>query len=243
MKRLIAALLLGLLSACVTEYGAGEKPVEPNFREAARANTQLGIEYARKGQFDLAMEKLKRALEQDSSYAPTHGALALLYAKRGEEALAEQHYRRALSLDPKDPFTRNNFAVFQCGRGKVREGEHLLLETANDRSYGAPEAAWTNAGICVRRSDSAKAERYFREALSANPNYPDALLEMAALAAQNQDWLRVRAFVQRRDRVAPATAQSLLLALQAERVLGDRAAATQFEQRLRTEFPEVAIPR
>ncbi|TAJ53525.1 MAG: type IV pilus biogenesis/stability protein PilW [Nevskiaceae bacterium] len=243
MKRLGVVLLLGLLSACVTEYGAGEKPIEPNFREAARANTQLGIEYARKGQFDLAIDKLKRALEQDSGYAPTHGALALLYAKRGEDVLAEQHYRRALSLDPKDPFARNNFAVFQCERGKVREGEHLLLETANDRGHGSPEAAWTNAGVCVRRSDPAKAERYFREALNVNPNYPDALMEMAGLAAQNHDWLRVRAFLQRRDRVAPATAQSLLLALQAERALGDRVTATNLEQRLRNEFPEVAVPR
>lgn len=244
MRRWMPALLAALLlAACVTEYPEGEKPSQPNLREAARANTQLGIEYARQGNFDLAMEKLERALDQDSGNAQAHGAIALLYGRRGEQEKAESHFRRALSLDSSDSFTRNNFAVFQCGRGKVREGEELLLEAARDRRYTTPEAAWTNAGICVRRADPGKAEKYFREALAVNPNYPDALLEMAALAAQNQDWLRVRAFLQRRDKAAPATAQSLLLGLQAERALGDTVAAEELERRLRRDFPETAVPR
>lgn len=243
MKRILAiAVPALLLSACVTEYPKGEKPTEPNLREAARANTQLGIEYARQGNFDLALEKLRRALQQDAGYAPAHGAIALLYARRGEDDQAESHYRRSLSLDSKDPSTRNNFAVFQCGRGKVREGEELLVETARDPRYRAPEGAWTNAGICVRRTDPARAERYFREALAVNPDFPDALLELAALAAQGKDWLKVRAFLQRRDRIAPATAQSLLLALQAERGLGDHRAAAELERRLRSEFPATSIP-
>lgn len=243
MNRIAAVLLpLALLGACVTEYPKGEKPTEPNLREAARANTQLGIEYARQGNFDLALEKLRRALQQDGAYAPTHGAIALVYVRRGEDDQAESHFRRSLSLDSKDSSTRNNFAVFQCGRGKVREGEELLLEAARDPRYSSPEGAWTNAGICVRRTDPAKAERYFREALAVNPDFPDALLELAALAAQNRDWLKVRAFLQRRDRVAPATAQSLLLALQAERGLGDHRAAAELERRLRAEFPATVVP-
>lgn len=243
MNRLLAVLLpLLLLAACVTEYPKGEKPTEPNLSEAARANTQLGIEYARQGNFDLALEKLRRALQQDAGYAPAHGAIALLHARRGEDEKAESHYRRSLSLDARDPSTRNNFAVFQCGRGKVREGEDLLLEAARDARYSAREGAWTNAGICVRRTDPARAERYFREALAINPDFPDALLELASLAAQGHDWLKVRAFVQRRDRVAPATAQSLLLALQAERALGDARAAAELERRLRSEFPATALP-
>jgi len=242
MSRWLAPLLLVLLAGCVTEYPEGDKPTQPNLREAARTNTQLGTEYARQGNFDLALEKLKRAVEQDSGYAPAQGALALVYARRGEDAKAESHFRRALALDSGDSFARNNFAVFLCGRGKVREGEELLLETARDRSYASPDAAWTNAGVCVRRSDPSKAEQYFREALNANPNYAPALLEMADLAAQNRDWLRVRAFLQRRDRLAPATAQSLLLGLKAERALGDVEAAATLQRRLRSEFPEIPVP-
>lgn len=243
MTRALASLFAVLLLAgCVTEYPEGNKPTEPDLREAARTNTQLGTEYARQGNFDLALEKLKRAVEQDPGYAPAQGAIALVYARRGDDSKAESHFRRALSLDSKDSFARNNFAVFLCGRGKVREGEKLLLETARDRQYTAPEAAWTNAGICVRRDDPEKSEQYFREALNANGNYAPALLEMADLAAQKKDWLRVRAFLQRRDRLAPATAQSLLLGLQAERALGDDEAAATLQRRLRSEFPEIPVP-
>ncbi|MDP3856454.1 MAG: type IV pilus biogenesis/stability protein PilW [Stagnimonas sp.] len=242
MSRGFVVLALLLLAGCVTEYPKGEQPNEPNLREASRANTQLGIEYARQGNFELALTKLKRAIDQDSSYGQAHGAIALLYARQGDAAKAESHYRRALALDADDSLTRSNFAVFLCGRGEVREGEDLLLEAARDRRFATPEAAWTNAGVCVRRQDPAKAERYFREALNANPNYAAALLEMADLAAQNQDWLRVRAFLQRRDRLTPATAQSLLLGIKAERALGDEEAAATLERRLRSEFPETRTP-
>lgn len=242
MSRWLGGLALLLLAACVTEYPQGEKPSKPDLSAAARANTQLGIEYARQGNFDLAMEKLQRALEQDPGHAPAHGAVALLLARRGEDARADQHYRRALSLDPIEPFTRNNYAVFRCGRGEVREGEELLVETARDRRYSSPEVAWTNAGICVRRSNPAKAEEYFREALKANGNHAAALYELATIAAEKQDWLRVRAFLQRYERVAPASAQSLLLALQAERALGDAEAAARYQRRLRDQFPEAPPP-
>ena len=235
---MLAALILSL-SGCVTETVGGEKP-KVNLGEAARANAQLGIEYARKGQFDLALEKLLRSLDQDSDYAPAHATIAILYARRGEDAKAESHYRRAISLDPKDANTRNNFAVFECNIGRVKEGEEQFLAVARDRSYSTPEVAWTNAGVCVKRINATRAENYFREALKANPNFPDALMEMATLAAQSKDFLRVRAFLQRRDRAAAPTAQSLRLAAKAERQLGDAVAAERYEQQLRHDFPEAA---
>lgn len=242
MNRALPLWLLAVLtlssSGCVTETVGGERP-KANLAEAARANAQLGTEYARKGQFDLALEKLRRSIDQDGDYAPSHATIAFLYARRGEDAKAESHYRRAISLDPKDAGTRNNFAVFQCSLGRVKEAEALFLEAARDRSYSTPEAAWTNAGVCLKRTNVVRAQSYFLEALKINPDFPDALMEMATLAAQGGDFLRVRAFLQRRDRVAAPTAQSLGLAANAERQLGDRAAAERYERQLRHDFPEL----
>ena len=233
----MAALLLPLLlSACVTT-GGGQSS-EKNLNEAARTNTSLAVEYARSGNSELAMEKAKRALSQDASYAPAHSTLALLYAQRGDDEAAVKHYRRAISLDSSDLFTRNNFAIFECERGRTDEALLLFESVARNKSYNAPDEALINAGVCANRANRPeKAEFYFREALVLRPQNPEALLQLALIASKKQDWLKVRAFIQRRDQVAKPSADSLRLAIQAERVLGDSSTVQRLSQQLEREFP------
>ncbi|MBI2383255.1 MAG: type IV pilus biogenesis/stability protein PilW [Gammaproteobacteria bacterium] len=233
-------LVLGLgLAACVTE-GPGTPPLsEVDLKEAARLNAQLGIDYMRKGQLELAMEKLARAIEQDPDLAAAHAAIAVLYAQKGENALAKRHYKKALSLDGRDPAVKNNFGTFLCGQGEIEDAEDYFLEAAQDPRYNAREAAWTNAGVCVRRGgENEKAERYLREALKINPQFPDALAQMARLAFDAGDYLRARAFVQRYEAASRPTPEVLWIAAQTERQLGDIVAAVRYERRLRTEFPD-----
>jgi type IV pilus assembly protein PilF len=233
MRRLAAAFLVLLLAACVS---GGPKS---NKQEASRINTQLGIDYARNGQLQLAEEKLQRALEQDASNALTYAALAFVYQQRGEAALAERNYRRSLSLNPDDSQVRNNFGAFLCGRGKSAEGVEYFLQAVRDRRYATPEVAWTNAGVCFRTQDPDKAEGYLREALRINPGFPDALAQMIELSVQKQDYLRARAFVQRYEQTgAPASPQVLWQAAQAEAALGDWDAARKYQIRLKREFPD-----
>lgn len=237
--RLMKALLLGLpllLGACVTSTTGSN--TETNLEEAARTNTSLAVEYARNGNYELALEKAKRALTQNERYAPAHSAIALIYTQRGDDAEAIKHYRRAISLDSSDLFTRNNFAIFECERGRTDEALELFESVARNKNYNAPEQALINAGVCANRANRAeKAEAYFRQALQVRPENPEALLQLAQLASRKQDWLKVRAFIQRRDRVAKPTAESLRLAIRAERALGDTAAAERLNQQFQREFP------
>lgn len=236
MKLSIVLLLSLGLAACVTE--GPQNGVETNLAESARTNTSLAIEYARNGNFELAMEKARRALSQNESYAPAHSAIAVLYAQRGEEAEAIKHYRRAISLDSRDLFTRNNFAIFECERGRTDAALELFESVARNKDYNARDGALINAGVCANRAGRTdKAEAYFREALDIKPEHPDALLQLATLSAKKQDWLRVRAFIQRRDRSSQATAESLKLAIRAEQALGDSAAAERLRLQLQRDFP------
>lgn len=235
---LIAALLLG---GCVTtDMNGVELPdTQPNYREAARINTELGNDYARNGQYDLALDKLKRALSQDPNRAQTHTTIAYVYSKLDEPALAEAHYRKALSLDPNDSANRNNFGTFLCSRGKGAEAEKYFLQAAGDKRYATREVAWTNAGVCARKvQDMDKADRYFREALQLNPEFPDALAQMAWLSLQKGDFLRARAFLQRYEKNGRPTAEALWIGARTEAALGDAAAARDYETRLQREFPE-----
>ncbi len=236
MKHLMVLALASCLVACVTESPQGG--TELNLAESARTNTSLAVEYARNGNYGLAMEKARRALSQNDDYAPAHSAIAVLYAQRGEEKEASKHYRRAISLDSRDLFTRNNFAIFECEHGRTDEALELFESVARNKDYNQPDQALINAGVCANRANrSDKAEAYFREALEHKSDQPDALLQLATLSAQKQDWLKVRAFIQRRDRANKPTPESLKLAIRAERGLGDVTATEQLSQQLQRDFP------
>jgi type IV pilus assembly protein PilF len=227
---------LALLAACTTTVQGGRT----DLKEAARLNTQLGIDYMRRSQFEYALEKLQRALDQDPDLAIAHSSIALLYQRRGEVKLASRHYRRAIDLNRDDPSTLNNFGIFLCGQGEIGEAEQLFLRAAKSKDNTSPADAWANAGVCTRR-DSKKleqAEGYLREALRLNPRHPNALAQMALVSYERQDYLRARAFLQRYESVAQATAQTLWLGAQTERKLGDVPAARAYERRLRSDFPD-----
>lgn len=239
----LAAGLVVLLavSGCVTtnEDGAFVTEQGPDLAEASRLNTQLGLDYMRRGVNDRALEKLQRALEQDPRNAEAHTAMALLQSRRGDPGEAEKHYRKAMALGGDDPSIRNNFGVFLCANGDPREAERYLVEAAQDPDYPTPQAAWTNAGACAMRlPDLEKSERYLRRALDIDQQFPDALAQMAKLSIEQKQYLKARAFLQRYELVGPPSAFTLWMGAQTEAALGDRAAASRYESRLRAEFPD-----
>ena len=234
----LVALCLALAACTTTTHQGGSSKTD--LKEAARLNTQLGIDYMRKGQYEFALEKLKRALDQDSDLATAHSSIALLYQRRGETKLAEDHYREALDLNKDDPGTLNNFGIFLCGQGEIGDAEKVFLKAARNRVNASAADAWANAGVCVRRDPKKldRAENYFREALQLNPRHPNALAQMAMVSYEREEYLRARAFLQRYESVSKATPQTLWIGVQTERKLGDLQSARGYERRLTTEFPE-----
>lgn len=231
--RLGAVSLVMLCSACAT---SGESSV--NLDEAARINTQLGADYLRSGKRAMAQEKLEKAIRQDPGYAPARTTLALVYVARGDRRSAEQQFRIALDLEPENPQTLNNFGAFLCTGGRLDEAAGFLVKAAKTPRYDTPAAAWTNAGACLRKARPAEAERYLREALRVQPDYPGALSQLAWISLQRKDFLRARGFVQRYEGSGAApTAELLWVAALTEEALGDTAAAKRYKNRLLTEFP------
>lgn len=239
LRPLAAGLLACVAAGCVTvRPPGGLEPSKPNLAEASRDNTALGVGYLREGRLDLALEKLRRAVEQDPSYAPAHSTLAVAYVQRGDNDLAETEYRRALELGD-DPGVRNNFGVFLCGVGKTAEADRYFMQAARNHDYPTPEAAWTNAGVCARKAgDAVRANADFREALHLNPDFADALAPLAMQAYAAHEYLQAQAFLQRYERVAQATAQMLALGAGIEHALGHADAARAYELKLIRNFPD-----
>ena len=234
--RVVAILIALLLSACVTDGPQRSEDYDPV--EASRINTQLGVNYMRKVYDALAQEKLERAIEQDDRNGMAYAALAFLNSRIGEVAQADRYYKRALSLDGENPDIQNNYGSYLCGQQRREEGEKLLLKAAQNPRFASPAAAWANAGVCVRNLAPQRAERYLREALRLNPEFPDALAQMAWLHYDRGDFLKSRAFLQRFEVVGKHLPETLWLAAQTERRLGDVDAARRYAIALRTQYPE-----
>ena len=246
-RSLLPGLALLALGACVstpTEPGGGKK--SPT--EAATFNSQLAIEYLRKGDLAVAREKIERALTQDPSNVAVQMTAALVYDRLGEDKKADEHYAAALRLKPDDPDMLNNYGVYLCRKGKPNEGEKLLLKAANDPVYKTPELALTNAGMCMRGVGKiSEAESYFRQVLNRKPRYGDALLQLADLDFQrgtkesNDEASRL---IKRYLAVVAAAGPEILwLGVRVERARGDKATADAYAQRLKKEYPQAEQTR
>ena len=231
---LALALLAGMLP-----IGAANAMTREQRKQAAEINAQLAITYLKQGDLASARDKIDRALEQDPKTAETQMVAGFVYDRLGEDRKAQGHFEEAVKLAGKDnPDVLNNAAVFECRKGDKRRGVEFFLRAAESPLYRTPEAAYTNAGHCARANGDAKdAERYFRQALAIKPNASDPLLQMASLQFENGNALQARAFLQRYQDVAPATAGSLWLGYRIERNLGDSVAAEEYARKLRRDFP------
>lgn len=234
-RRIVLVLTaLLLLPAC---SGTPAKSEGEN-RKAAETNTALGRQYMDRGQYEISLEKLKRAVSYDKTYAPAHTMLGVLYETIGETESAEEEYRLAVHHDPTDGDVNNNLGAFLCGIGKRKEADQYFLAAVKDPFYSTPEIALSNAGSCaLARGDLDKAEEYLRESLRIDARLASSLLSMSEVSFQQGSFLRARAFLQRYEAVAPATRESLDLGLRIETELGDQKAVEEYRKELRDRFP------
>ena len=230
-------LVAVLLSGCASSP-SDDGSEDNDRRRAAELNTQLGREYMTRGQYEIALEKLKRAVESDNDYAPAHTMLAVLYETLGEDENAGEHFEAAVRAAPNNGDANNNYGTFLCRTGKSERADRYFLAALDDPFYQTPEVAMANAGACaVQRGELAQADTYLRQALAYDPNFPDALLSLALLNYEQGELMRARAFLQRFDGVAEMTAESLLLGYRIETGLDNPEDAMLYRSELIQQFP------
>jgi type IV pilus assembly protein PilF len=227
--------VLLLLSACSSEVSDSQAS------DAAAVNVQLGVSYMEQGQLERALKRLERALEFDEESVDAHLAIAHLYVTIEQPALAEKHYRSAIEIAPEQASVLNNFGAFLCSREQFDEAVELFLRAAGSPFYQTPEAAWSNAGICAfQAGDVDEAEEYLRRAVNQSPNFASALITLAELYYQRQDYFRARAFAERYASAGRLTPEFLMLGYRIEESLNNTEGQNRYQQRLFAEFPNSA---
>ena len=239
-SELIALLVLGGLSltGCVSSTTTGSIPAEADEGDAAEYNFELGARYYQNQSYDLARDRLERAIEIDPKMAKAYMTLGMTYEALDNKRLATNAYENAIKTAPRDFNIQNAYAVFLC-RQRDFDGASKYFDRASSHPENDDaERTLTNAGLCLaQKPDMPAAERYFRAALERKGTYGEALLQLCLLKYQQQDYLNARAFLQRFMSSNQTTAGVLYLAAEIEGKLGNDGGRMEFVNRLLRDFP------
>lgn len=242
VKLTIGLLILGAVAGCVSSESVSRAP-EPS-DDAADTNYQLGAQYFRNGTYELARDRLERAIELDSRKAAYYSLLALTYVELDNPRLANDAFDRAVRLEPNSKDVRNAYAIYLCQGQKFDEAKEQFDRAIGIRENDTSWVEMTNAGVCmVQKPDLELAEQYYRSALTRRPTYGEALIQMADLKQRTGDCLTARAFLQRYLAANPSSAPVLYLAVEIETACNDDRAATDYTNQLLRDFPQSAESR
>ncbi len=231
-------VLFGSLQACYVPVEPGQTQNE----KASAVNVQLGIGYLQQDNYELANDKLAKALRQDPDSASAHNAYAILQDRLLESEKAEYHYEKATRLDPENSQAANNFGAFLCRTGRELKSEKYFLQALENPLYSTPEFAYTNAALCLLQvgepRETKKAKEYLHKAIAAKNDFSAALLVMSRLLFDEGQHVTAKRYLDHFHLVGKPTAESLWLAIRNTLKINGQADTSELERRLANEFPD-----
>jgi len=230
-------LFINILGGCA---GAPFTNCSVEAKKSADINVQLGVEYMRRGRNDIALSRLKKALNSCHYSGDAHNAIAVLYGRLGMKSEAKPHYQQAIALSPEASDIHNNYGQFLCQEKQWDAAHKHFLKAIENPVYRTPEIPYTNAALCaLQHQDYATADAYLHKALQKNPKFPRALYQMALLSYEQKRYKAAREYLQRCLKViAKQSPATLWLGIRIERRLNNRDAEASYALLLRKRFPD-----
>ncbi|TCS99965.1 type IV pilus assembly protein PilF [Tepidimonas ignava] len=244
-----AAVLALLLAATLVGCAGGTRPPgagqdwvtesdEPPQRKRARTRVELAAGYFEQGQYTVALDEVKQAIQIDPAYAAAFNLRGLIYTALRDSRLAEDSFQQALRLDARDGDTWHNYGWMLCQEGRYPASFDALRRALDTPGYRGVARTWLALGVCqARAGEPGQAERSLVRAFELDPGNPITMYNLALLLHQRGDDERARFYARRLNNSELANAESLWLGVKIERRLGNREAAQQLGEQLRRRFP------
>jgi tetratricopeptide (TPR) repeat protein len=202
------------------------------YSDSAAAFYTLGqIQTARK-QIDAAIAAYDTAVRLNPRAVAAKIGLAELHLAAGRSQASLGFAEDALKSEPDNPDARLALVKGLVGKGDIPRAATELKGLA--QRYPKSPAVLIQTGIVqARQNDTASARNSFQEALTLNPESPEALAGLVALdmAARKPDAARARIDEQVNNRPNPS-ANMLMVAGRTYFAVGDRKAAEQYFRRV-----------
>jgi type IV pilus assembly protein PilF len=233
-----AGFTLGENAADSTPAKSEEKSPSSKAEPVFKKHVQQALAYLNDDKPGLALTEIDQALILAPNDVHALNVAGLIYEKMGDTQSALIHLSNAVFQAPDDPYSRNNYGTLLCRLGQPREAIAQFEKVATMKGYATPEIAYTNAGLCARTiPDLDLAGRHFNTALQVNPKTPTALYQIAKLSYDEGSYAAAREDLQHYLQVGPHTPKTLLLRVQIEAALGNRATQEAYRNQLAKLFP------
>jgi type IV pilus assembly protein PilF len=253
VRKSIQAALLCVIGAGLLGCGTSGTPSGNNREELKTASDtttadkragiwlQLAIGYYQNGQYDTALDEIKKAIAASPDMADLYGMRGLIYSAMGNQVpLADENFQRALRLAPNDPETSNNYGSFLCQNGRMEQGMPYFDAALRNPYYQSPLTALVNAGNCsIKLKKLDQAERYLLDAQRRDEDKPAVNINLARLYVARSDFARAGVYFNRArsaSRIESMPADVLWLGIRIEKKLGDTAAQSAMATQLRRRY-------
>jgi len=225
-----------LMSACATTGDDQPQKWDPERR--AQSHVSLGLDYLRRGQYDVAREEFDLAISIDPNSDSGHHGRGLLLAQTGYEEEAKKALAKAVKLNPSNYLAVNDYGIYLCRNGDFKTGIENLSRVEARPDNQVMTNTRLGLGICNQeKGELTLSKQYFRAVLEVLPRLPQALLPMAEISYSEQQYLSARAFIERYIAAGAISEDALVLGANTELQLGDPEKARQYAQELRRVYP------
>ncbi len=233
--KILALMVIVLLSACVTSQSTGSAANRP-VTDRAMVHAKLAHGYLKQKQYAVAKEELDDALDINPNHSESNYVMALLMLELKQYEETEKYFTHAVKADNTNSEAAHDFGTYLCQTGREREAIGYFDIATSNPLFQQSQLSYMRAGECLARIDDPAAENYLQRALAINPRLGPALYRLALLKYDGQEYLSARAYIQRYIAINKPQPASLLLAYKIESKLGAADFASEYRQKLLEDF-------
>lgn len=246
---IIAALFVAaaLLAGCASqaqrsaELGAGA-PADAS-ESAVLKRVQLRLElaegYYQRGQFQIALDEVNKALAEKPDAVAAYNMRALIYMALRDNAKAEANFHQALRLSPDNADALHNYGWFLCQQKRYPEAFAQFDKALASPHYRYPVRTYLALGVCqYRAGDLNASEATLKKGFALDPANPALSTNLALVLDRLGKPKEALFYISRVNNGQYASAQSLWVGILIARHAGNALDAAQWTNQLEQRFPD-----
>jgi|GEM_PF-3023035 len=234
-----AAVLIAILAACQTVPVENANRQQEN-PEAAQYNLQAGMGYLRQAQYQRALLKFEKALQQQPGLLEAGLGKAATLQSMGRQAEAEQLYQRLIRDHSKRSEPVSAYAGMLCEQQRYLDAEKSVLAAAKQGVFASDADAYLRLGRCAMRGKRYDlVAKYLEKATDRAPSNLEIVLQRAWLGYLQADYYKAKSLLAYFESRSPLRADAAQLGYQIAVAENDKGRMATYEQILRQNYPQV----
>lgn len=248
MLRLVASAgLLLLLAACQSVPVESSNNDKTANAEAAEFNLQAGLGYLRQQQYQRALAKFDKALQQEPNKLEASMGKAAALQSLGRGIQAEAVYEDLIADFPARYEPASAYAGLLCEQQRFQQAESVLLSALKEGAFSSGDQVYLRLARCAvrgQRNDLAslylnRAESLAVETKSAATVLSDIALQRAWLAYGQQRYPEAQQRLEEFERSSPLRPDAVRLGYQIAKAQNNVERMATYGQILRQNYPQL----